>query len=224
MLSMRVCWRKWGRHWTWLHSNHYRKACVISKSCRLRGLLWLRTRPAFRNRLQTQTVSFVVTQSRARLALVSQQLADIDAEITTRITAEKSTARTRQIIRSIPGIGAVSAAAILIEMPEIGTLNRKQTASLAGLAPMTRQSGTWTGQAFIQGGRHHLRQALYMPALVAMRFNPDLKAKYQALRAAGKPAKVAITVLMRKLIVMANERVKADRLWAPQRPCARRIL
>ena len=103
-------------------------------------------------------------------------------------------------------------------MPEIGTLNRKQTASLAGLAPMTRQSGNWTGQAFIQGGRHHLRQALYMPALVAMRFNPDLKAKYQALRAAGKPAKVALTVLMRKLIVMANDLVKADRLWTPKRP------
>ena len=171
-----------------------------------------------RNRLQTQTVSFVIAQSTARLDLVSQHLHAIDAEILARIGAEKAQGRAHQIIRSIPGIGDVSAAAILIEMPEIGTLNRKQTASLAGLAPMTRQSGNWTGQAFIQGGRHHLRQALYMPALVAMRFNPDLKAKYQALRAAGKPAKVALTVLMRKLIVMANDLVKADRLWTPKRP------
>ena len=78
---------------------------------------------------------------------------------------------------------------------------------------MTRQSGQWNGQAFIQGGRHHLRSALYMPAIVAMRFNPDLRAKYQALRTAGKPAKVAITALMRKLIELANTLVKADRLW-----------
>jgi len=92
-------------------------------------------------------------------------------------------------------------------------MNRKQVASLAGLAPMTRQSGHWNGQAFIQGGRHHLRAALYMPAIVAMRFNPDLKAVYDKLRSAGKPAKVAITALMRKLIELANTLVKADRLW-----------
>lgn len=103
-------------------------------------------------------------------------------------------------------------------MPEIGSQNRKQAAGRAGLAPMTRQSGQWTGKAFIQSGRHHLRQALYMPALVAMRFNPDLKAKYQALRAAGKPAKVALRVLMRKLIILANELVKVNRLWTAERP------
>lgn len=170
------------------------------------------------NRLQTQRVSFVRQQGEARLALIRQHLRDIDAEITTRIGADATQQRRHQIIRSIPGFGAVSAAAILIEMPEIGTLNCKQAASLAGLAPMTRQSGHWTGQAFIQGGRHHLRHALYMPAIAALRFNPDLKAKYHALRAAGKPAKVAITVLMRKLIVMANQLVKADRLWTPKTP------
>jgi transposase len=74
-----------------------------------------------------------------------------------------------EIITSIPGLGAVSATAILIECPEIGTLNRKQVASLAGLAPMARQSGLWKGRAFIQGGRKHLRYALYMPAIVATR-------------------------------------------------------
>ena len=130
-------------------------------------------------------------------------------------------ARAFEILKSIPGLGAVSAAAILIECPEIGTLDRKQIACLAGLAPMTRQSGQWSGRAFIQGGRHHLRNALYpgsspgqaMPAIVAMRFNADLKARYQTLRNAGKPAKLAITALMRKLIELANTLVKADRIW-----------
>lgn len=80
---------------------------------------------------------------------------------------------------------------MLTLLPEIGTLERKQVASLAGLAPITRQSGKWQGKAFIRGGRKLLRDALYMPALVAMRYNPDLKAKYDDLRAVGKPAKVA---------------------------------
>ncbi|MFO7758357.1 MAG: transposase, partial [Roseovarius sp.] len=87
---------------------------------------------------------------------------------------------------------------------------------LLGFAPITRQSGQWQGKAFIGGGRKPLRDALYMPALVAMRHNPDLKAKYEDLRAAEKPAKVAIVAVMRKLIEMANALVKADRTWTPK--------
>ena len=184
------------------------------------------------NRIKTEVVGLVVQQGKARLALIKRQLRDVDGEIQTRIAAEKPLARAFEIIRSIPVLGAVSSAAVLAECPEIGTLNRKQVASLAGLAPMTRQSGQWKGKAFIQGGRHHLRGALYpgsspgqaMPAIVAMRFNPDpgsspgqaLKAKYQALRAAGKPAKIAIVALMRKLIELANILVKNDRKWMPK--------
>jgi transposase len=78
---------------------------------------------------------------------------------------------------------------------------------------MARQSGRWTGRAFIRGGRGEIRQALYMPALVAARFNPDLKAKYKKLASAGKPAKVALTAVMRKLIVLANALLKAYRNW-----------
>ncbi len=88
-------------------------------------------------------------------------------------------------------MGQVTAVAILVECPEIGTLTRKKIASLAGLAPMTRQSGQWSAKAFIQGGRKFLRDALYMPALVAARFNPGLQQKYQTMIQAGKPAKVA---------------------------------
>ena len=91
--------------------------------------------------------------------------------------------------------------------------DHKQAASLAGLAPVARQSGQWKGKSFIRGGRANVRQALYMPALVAARFNPDLKAKYQQLITAGKPAKIAITAVMRKLIVTAYALLKADRLW-----------
>ena len=81
---------------------------------------------------------------------------------------------------------------------------------------MTRQSGQWRGTAFIQGGRKFLRDALYMPALVAARYNPDLRQRYQAMIEAGKPAKVALTALMRKMIELANALVQQDRKWTPK--------
>ena len=93
--------------------------------------------------------------------------------------------------------------------------NIRQAASLTGLAPMTRQSGSWRGEATIQGGRKQLRDALYMPALVASRHNPDMGKKYEAMIKQGKPQKVALTAIMRKLIELANALVKADREWAP---------
>jgi transposase len=120
------------------------------------------------------------------------------------------------ILTSIPGVSAITAFALLVEMPELGTLEAGEAASLAGLAPVARQSGRWTGRSFIRGGRAGLRQALYMPALVAMRFNPDLAAKYRQLVDAGKPAKVAIAAIMRKLIVLANALLKANRNWQPK--------
>jgi len=98
----------------------------------------------------------------------------------------------------------------------LGHMESGQAASLSGLAPIARQSGRWIGKAFIRGGRANVRQALYMPALVAMRFNPDLKAKYDHLIGAGKPAKVAITAIMRKLVVLANALLKAGRPWIPK--------
>jgi transposase len=97
-------------------------------------------------------------------------------------------------------------------MPELGALEAGQAASLVGLAPIARQSG----RAFVRGGRASVRQALYMPALVATRFNPDLKAKYTQPLDAGKPAKVALTAIMRKLIILANALLKANRRWAPK--------
>jgi transposase len=111
------------------------------------------------------------------LAQVDKQIAEINAEIDRLINSNVRLAHSMKILHSIPGIGAVCAATILIEMPEIGNMDRKQVACLTGVAPMTRQSGQWRGKSFIQGGRKVVRDALYMPALVAMRFNPDLRAK-----------------------------------------------
>ena len=176
----------------------------------------VKERTRLRNQSHVQTTPILKRQIKARLTLIARQLAEIDAEIASQIASDEALERKRHILRSIPGLGPVAAPLILTLLPEIGTLTRAQAASLAGLAPHVRQSGQWKGRSFIGGGRKPLRDALYMPALVAMRFNPDLKRKYAALRAAGKPAKVALVALMRKLLETANALVKADRLWTPK--------
>jgi transposase len=104
-------------------------------------------------------------------------------------------------------------------MPELGQMEARQAAALAGLAPVTRQSGKWKGHAHIQGGRAGLRRSLYMPALVATRYNAPLREKYQKLIASGKAAKIALTAIMRKLIVLANALLRQNRKWTPNASC-----
>lgn len=189
-------------------TNHELKELHIERTALVRD----RTR--LLNRIKTQTLSLTKRHSKARIAQIERQLATIQDEIETRLRADDGKARKLDILTSIPGIGPVTASTILIECPEIGMLGRKQIASLAGLAPMTRQSGQWRGKAFIQGGRKFLRDALYMPALVAMRFNKQMREKYEALKSAGKPGKVALTAIMRKLIELANALIRDDRKWS----------
>jgi transposase len=176
----------------------------------------IKDRTAAKNRAKALSLAVLKRQNADRLKHVERQLAAIEDEIESRIQADADLARRFDILTSIPGVARLTAFALLIEMPELGALEAKQAASLAGLAPVARQSGRWTGKAYIRGGRPNVRRALYMPALVAMRFNPDLKAKYDQLISAGKPAKVAITAIMRKLVVMANALLKAGRSWEPR--------
>lgn len=136
-----------------------------------------------------------------------------------RIAQDGDLAKRAAFLTSIPGIGNRTAATLLIEMPELGSIDAKQAASLAGLAPMTQASGTWKGKDHIRGGRAILRQALYMPALVATRFNPDLKRLYQRLVDAGKPPKLAITAVMRKLVVFANTLIQKGYAWNQKQAC-----
>lgn len=154
-------------------------------------------------------------QHKERLDQIERYIEQVDAELATIIAADPELAHRHQIIAS--GLGTRTADQLVATMPELGALDPKQAASLAGLAPVARQSGQWKGRSFIQGGRANVRRAPYMPALVAARYNPDLKAKYQSLIASGKPAKIAVVTLMRKLIVMANALIKADRLWIEKR-------
>jgi transposase len=177
-----------------------------------------RERTAAKNRAGRLTLALLRRQHAARLRTIERALAQIDAAIAALVAADAELARSAEILCSIPCLAPVTAAAILAEVPEPGTLEPGAVASLAGLAPRTRESGRWKGAARIGGGRAELRRALYMPALTAARFNPDLKAVYDRLRAAGKPAKVALVAVMRKLLILTNALIRDDREWSPTRP------
>ena len=164
-------------------------------------------------RAKAITLPLLKRQNAARLKQIEAQREAVDAEINALIQGDPDLAQRFAILCSIPGIAEVSAAMLLIEMPELGSLNEKQVAALAGLAPIARQSGNWKGKSFIRGGRQQVRQGLYMPALVAIRFNADLKTKYEQLIKAGKAPKQAITAVMRKLIILANALLKKGRQW-----------
>ena len=179
-----------------------------------RGLV--KDRVAATNRNHTHRAPLLRRLADQRLRQVERQIAAIDAELRALCRADAELRARLDILVSIPGIGEATALTMLIEMPELGTIENKCIASLAGLAPIARDSGQHSGKRFIRAGRAHLRQALYMPALVAIRFNADMKAKYQALLAAGKPPKVAITAVMRKLAILANALLREQRNWTPK--------
>jgi len=176
----------------------------------------IKDRTAALNRQKGLTSPLLKRQALQRLAQIKAQLAAIDAELDVLCVADPDLDHRRAILASIPGIGVATAIALLVEMPELGSLEPGPAASLAGLAPMARDSGRTKGRRFIRGGRAGLRQALYMPALVATRFNPELSSKYQALIAAGKPPKLAITAVMRKLLLLANALLRDKRAWKPK--------
>ena len=145
-------------------------------------------RTAARNRQKHLRHPLLKQQSKTRLSQIDRHLAAVDAEIGKRLAEDVVLARRTEILTSIPGVSSITAAGLLSQMPELGRLDAKAVASLAGLAPVTRQSGAWQGRSFIQGGRPRVRRLLYMPALAAIRCNPDLRAKYRQLRGQGEAA------------------------------------
>ena len=173
----------------------------------------VKDRTAAQNRQKNLTLGLLQRQTAQRLKQIDAQIEAVDREILRRIAQDAALARRFAILCSIPGIGETTAFVLLIDMPELGALEPKQAASLAGLAPLARQSGTWTGRACMRAGRARLRQALFMPALVAARSSPDLASVYQRLVQAGKPRKLAIVAVMRKLVPLANTLLRSKRTW-----------
>ncbi len=156
-----------------------------------------------RNRWQTASVP-IRSRVRAHIDWMEHELEGLDQDLGETLKQSPLWCEQDQLLQSVPGVGPVVSLTLLAQLPELGTLTRRQIAALVGVAPHNRDSGTLRGKRTAWGGRSTVRSALYMGALVASRWNPELRDFYQRLRAAGKPKKVALVACMRKLLTLLN--------------------
>jgi len=147
---------------------------------------------------------------------LEEALSDINDDLDRRIRLSPSWLEKDNLLKSVPGVGKVVSSSLLIELPELGMLNRRKIAALVGVAPLNRDSGTMRGRRTVWGGRAKLRAVLYMAALVASRRNPIIAAFYQRLLNAGKAKKVALVACMRKLLTILNAMMRTMTVWQPE--------
>ncbi len=152
--------------------------------------------------------------NRSLINQIKKQIERLDLLIKNHIQQSQELSSKAAKLTAITGVGERTAALLLAQMPELGQLNRREVAALVGVAPFNRDSGRMRGKRTIYGGRRFVRHGLYMAALVAARHNPILRTFYQRLRAAGKPAKLALTATMRKLLIVLNSALKPDLTYA----------
>ena len=176
---------------------------------------------ALENQRSTANLACVRKQIDAQIKAAARAAEALESDAVAAVKDDPALQRRFEILVSIPGIGTITAVCLLANMPELGGLTGGQVAMLAGLAPVASESGQSFGVRFIRAGRACVRAGIYMAAQSAARHNPDLRAFYDRLVADGKEKKVAITAVMRKLIVLANALLKEDRLWTPKLPIAK---
>lgn len=169
------------------------------------------------NRQQQATEPLIGRTIRALINAMNKQIEAIEAASAEIIAEHAELQRTYDILTSVPGVGPVTAAVLMGHMPELGTLSRQAVASLAGLAPFNKDSGTQRGTRHIRGGRAPVRTALYMATLAATRCNPVIAEDFVRHIAAGKPHKVAMTAGMRKLLIILNALVRDDMKWGEKK-------
>ncbi|CAN5820529.1 hypothetical protein BH09VER1_BH09VER1_47030 [soil metagenome] len=178
---------------------------LAAYSTRRRQLVGLRS--AEKNRL-LRCDPLLAASHRQTIAFLHRQILQIDQAMARLVRASARLTAKVQAFSVVQGVGFLTATNLLATLPELGSLSKNQAASLAGLAPFNRDSGLFRGQRYIHGGRSSVRDTLYMPALVAARANPVIKTFYLRLRDHGKPAKVALTASMRKLLIHLNSLLK----------------
>ena len=149
----------------------------------------------------------------AHVAWLEDALERLEAELTTLIRSTPIWREADDLLRSVPGVGAVTSCALIADLPELGHLDRRRIAALAGLAPVARDSGAFRGRRMIVGGRAHVRRSLYMATVAAIKYNPVIRAFFHCLVTAGRPGKVAVIAAMRKLLTILNAMLRDRRPW-----------
>ncbi|MCJ7511244.1 MAG: IS110 family transposase [Dehalococcoidia bacterium] len=183
-------------------------SALLTRRRQLVGML-----TAEKNRLRTAAKA-VRADVQEHIRWLERRLSDLDGQLAQSIRSSPSWRERDNLLKSTPGVGPVLSVTLLAELPELGTLGRKEIAALVGVAPLNRDSGHFRGKRSVWGGRSRVRAALYMAALVAARCNPVLRAFYQRLVEAGKPKKVALTACMHKLLTILNAMIRHRTPWS----------
>ena len=181
-------------------------------TARRRQLLGMITQEKNRLRMASPRVQ---GQLREHIEWLEQRLKELDKDLTDFIGSSPPWRAKDDLLRSTPGVGPVLSSTLLADLPELGTLNRREIAALVGVASLNRDSGTMRGKRTVWGGRAQVRTTLFMATLVSTRFNPTIRTFYQRLQLAGKPKKVALTACMRKLLTILNAMLRHDDHWNP---------
>jgi transposase len=168
------------------------------------------------NRMEHAVDKSIVSSIKAILKVIEHQIIDIDKQISDYIDQDQNLKHKSDIVSSAPGIGNTTAFMLVTKLPELGNLNRRQIASLVGLAPMNRDSGKFKGKRMTGGGRGSIRTGLFMPTIVATRYNPVIREFYQRLLSAGKTKMTAVVAAMRKLLTILNSMVAKNEYWNPK--------
>lgn len=195
---------------------------VADAASQLLGALLARRRQllemlsAERNRLEL-ALPPVTADIHAHIRWLEGRLDDVDTQLGASVAASPVWHAQEDLLRSVPGVGRITALTLLADLPELGTLNRRQLAALVGVAPFARDSGKQRGRRIIWGGRAQIRTCLYMAALAAARCNPVIRPFYQGLRARGKPHKVALVAAMRRLLTILNAMARTQTAWLAPR-------
>ena len=186
-----------------------RLAAILTRRSQLVGML-----TAERNRLG-RAPRLLRRRLQAHIKWLGKELSQTDDDLIAAVKDSPMWAAKDQILTSTPGVGRVSSFTLLADLPELGSLNRKEVATLVGVAPLNRDSGAFRGKRIVWGGRARVRQALYMATLAATRHNPIIRDFYHKLCAAGKAKKVALVACMRKLLLILNCMVRNSTPWDP---------
>ena len=165
------------------------------------------------NRRRQAAAKRLVKKIDRHLAFLEKELAEVDADIDAGVRASPAWREKEELLASVPGVGPVTARTLIAELPELGQLNRRKLAALVGVAPFNRDSGAWRGHRRIGGGRTSVRNALYMAALAATRWNPVIRAAYRRLVARGRPKKVALVACLRRLLTILNAILRDKTPW-----------
>ena len=182
-------------------------AAIITRRRQLQQML-----TAEQNRLHTAGKR-VAVQIQGHIAWLEEELASVDKDLGQMVKESPVWRAKDDLLQTVPGVGPATSTSLLAGLPELGSLDRKEIAALVGVAPLNRDSGTLRGKRTIKGGRASVRTALYMPTLVATRYNPVIQAFYQRLLSLGKPKKVALTACMHKLLLILNAMLRDNASW-----------